>query len=158
MMNNAVLEEGVGAVDGSVQQETEEQMRLRIEEEMKDECEKYVTTRVANAQKKWLKKQQKYEEQKKKEKEAQKKAQEDKEVEMILRERELRLDVVDLVSEYGMSGDFRNLIPYKDLLSIEDPVLRYHKLKERVLDLKEEFSKVVKKAVQEERIKFTAKA
>lgn len=143
-------------------QNTEEEMRERIRAEVIKELEAEADRRVEQAYRTFQRKAEQREAQKLEEErqkallEAEERSAqlEEKRVELI--EREIRLDICDLVDTYGLPSGFREMIPYKDLVCVQDAVLRYTSLRNRVIDLKQEFSKQVKKQVAKEREIFTA--
>lgn len=143
-------------------QNTEEEMRERIRAEVIKELEAETDRRVEQAYRTFQRKAEQKEAQKLEEErqksllEAEERSAqlEEKRVELI--EREIRLDICDLVDACGLPAGFREMIPYKDLVCVQDAVLRYTSLRNRVIDLKQEFSKQVKKQVAKEREMFTA--
>jgi hypothetical protein len=135
--------------------ETEEEMRARVEAQIRAEYESMIDKRITGAQKKW---------EKKHEKEAAESLARVERLQMIENEQErerlavkehellvrgTRLDIVDLIAEERMDPNFRNLIAYEDLLTIQDDKERYERLRERVIDLKQEFYKQVQLNVTE---------
>lgn len=143
-------------------QNTEEEIRDKIRAEVIKELEAEADRRVEQAYRTFQRKAEQREAQKLEEErqkallEAEERSAqlEEKRVELI--ERETRLDICDLIDAYGLPADFREMIPYKDLVCVQDAVLRYSALKNRVIDLKQEFSKQVKKQVAKEREMFTS--
>lgn len=129
--------------------ETEEQIRTRIRAEVIAEYQAMIDSRVSGAKKTFDRKREqeaseRYERFRRLqmiEEEKGRKELETKEIE--LRAKGIRLDIVDLVDQYGLNSSFRNMIAYEDLLTIPDDRERYQRLKERVIDLKEEFDKLV---------------
>lgn len=136
--------------------ETEEQIRERVRAELSQEYERYIDQRISQAQKKWESKKAR-ETAKSLDRVNKLKAIESQErrKELELKEHELslkalRLDIVDLVAAEEMSGGFRHLIPYEDLLAIPDPAERYRELKKRIINLKVEFYKLVDQEVKKQ--------
>ena len=146
-----------GATGGSnAPEESWEDREKKLREELQKETERRVTEAVKTANAKWKKEaeREKLSEEEKRRLEEQEKAAENarKEHELIIKG--LRLDVVDAISELGMSSGFRNLVAVDDLALISDEDERRSKVTERVKGLKKLFDAEVKKQVEKEKSEF----
>ena len=134
--------------------ETEEQIRERVRAELSQEYERYIDQRITQARKKWeSKKARETAESLDRVNKLRAIESQERRRELELKEHELslkalRLDIVDLIDAEEMSGGFRQLIPYEDLLAIPDPAERYRELKKRIINLKVEFYKLVDQEVK----------
>lgn len=142
--------------EGGNSGESWEEREKKLREELQKETERRVTEAVKTAQGKWKKEQEreKLSEEERRKLEEQERAAENarKEHELIIKG--LRLDVVDAVSELGMSSGFRNLVAVDDLALITDEDERKKKVTERVKGLKKLFDAEVKKQVEKEKSEF----
>lgn len=136
--------------------ETEEQIRERVRAELSQEYDRYIDQRITQARKKWeSKKARETAESLDRVNKLRAIESQERRRELELKEHELslkalRLDIVDLIDAEEMSGGFRQLIPYEDLLAIPDPAERYRELKKRIINLKVEFHKLVDQEVKKQ--------
>lgn len=79
------------------------------------------------------------------------------EIDLDIELKGLRLLVCDLVAVYELSGGFREMIPYMDLLEVNDPAERVQILSERVLQMKRSFNELISKEVEKELKEFFQK-
>ena len=145
-----------GANENNTPAENWEEREKKLREEMQKETERRVTEAVKTANAKWKKEaeREKLSEEEKRRLEEQEKAAENarKEHELIIKG--LRLDVVDAISELGMSSGFRNLVAVDDIALIPDEDERKAKVTERIKGLKKLFDAEVKKQVEKEKSEF----
>ena len=136
--------------------ETEEQIRERVRAELSQEYDRYIDQRITQARKKWESKKARETAEsldrvnKLRAIESQKRQKELELKEHEIAIKELRLDIVDMIALEGLATDFRQLIPYEDLLAIPDPAERYGELKKRIINLKVEFYKLVDQEVKKQ--------
>lgn len=69
----------------------------------------------------------------------------------------LRLDIVDLTAELDMGAGFRDLIAYRDLLSVPEATEQYRRLRRRIEALNREFERQVRQEVKRQTEEFQMK-